>query len=160
MALWKSAGESGVAVNVLCNRNNEDAFVRMLEKFPRQPVVIDHCLNMKAGADQNEILAALLRLARQPNAHAKLSFLATGSAEPYPFRDMHEPVRKIIDAYTPDRCIWGSDFPCELWTPKATYAQNLQLFTRELNLPQAAQSSILGKTAQKLYFHGKLGIKP
>ena len=27
---------------------------------------------------------------------------------------MHEPCRKIIAAYTPDRCVWGSDFPCEL----------------------------------------------
>jgi predicted TIM-barrel fold metal-dependent hydrolase len=156
-ALWKACGEAGIVVNVLCSRNNEDAFARMLEKFPRQPVVIDHCLNMKAGPDQNEILAALLRLAKRPNAHAKLSFLATGSAEPYPFRDMHEPCRKIVEAYRPDRCIWGSDFPCELWTPKATYAQNLQLFTKELSLPEAAQASILGETAQKLYFRGKLG---
>jgi predicted TIM-barrel fold metal-dependent hydrolase len=156
-ALWKRCGELGIVVNVLCNRDNEDAFGRMLEKFSRQPVVIDHCLNLKAGPDQNQILASMLNLARRPNAHAKLSFMATGSAEPYPFRDMHEPCRKIINAYTPDRCIWGSDFPCELWTPKATYAQNLRLFTDELRLTQEAKESILGKTAQKLYFRGKIG---
>ena len=155
MALWKACGDVGITVNVLCNRDNQDAFARMLERFPHQPVVIDHCLNLKAGPDQNEILAALLRLAKMPNAHAKLSFLATGSAEAYPFRDMQEPCKQIINAYTPDRCIWGSDFPCELWTPKATYGQNLRLFTQELGLAEAAKESILGKTAQKLYFRGK-----
>jgi predicted TIM-barrel fold metal-dependent hydrolase len=154
-ALWKACGQAGIVVNVLCNRDNLDAFARMLEKFPRQPVVIDHCLNLKAGPDQKEILAAMLRLARQPNAHAKLSSFPTGSAEAYPFRDMHDPCKQIISAYTPDRCIWGSDFPCELWTPKATYSQNLRLFTDELELPDAARQAILGKTAQRLYFRGK-----
>lgn len=158
-ALWKACDDSGIVVNVLCNRNNQDAFVRMLEKFPHLPVVIDHCLNLKAGPDQSATLDAMLRLARQPNAHAKLSFLATGSAESYPFRDMHEPCRRIISAYTPDRCIWGSDFPCELWTPKATYSQNVRLFTGELGLPDAAKESILGRTAQKLYFRGKIPSK-
>lgn len=154
-ALWKACGEAGIVVNVLCNRNNGDAFARMLEKFPRQPVVIDHCLNLKAGPEQGAVLSEMLRLAKYPNAHAKLSFLATGSAEEYPFRDMHDPCKQIIAAYTPDRCVYGSDFPCELWTPKATYAQNLSLFTDELQLGIAAKESILGKTARRLYFRGK-----
>jgi predicted TIM-barrel fold metal-dependent hydrolase len=155
-ALWRACGDAGIAVNVLCDRNNADAVARMLEKFPRQPVVIDHCLNLKAGAQKGAILEDMVRLGKQANAHAKLTFLATGSAESYPFRDMHDPCRKIIAAFTPDRCIWGSDFPCELWTPKATYAQNLRLFTDELGLPTAAKEAILGKTAQRLYFRGKL----
>ncbi|HTM48387.1 MAG TPA: amidohydrolase family protein [Bryobacteraceae bacterium] len=154
-ALWKACGESGIAVNVLCNRDNADALARMLEKFPRRPVTIDHCLNLKAGPDHDAILADLLRLAKYPNAHAKLSYLATGSAEPYPFRDMHDSCARIIGAFTPERCVWGSDFPCELWTPKATYAQNLALFASELKMETAAREAILGKTARRLYFRNK-----
>lgn len=154
-ALWRTCGDLGIVVNVLCSRNNTDALSRMLEKFPRQRVVIDHCLNLKAGPEKEAILSDMLRLAKHPNAHAKLTFLATGSAEQYPFRDMQEPCRKIIAAYSPDRCVWGSDFPNELWTPKATYAQNLRLFTDELGLPDAAKRAILGQTARGLYFSGK-----
>ena len=154
-ALWKACGELGIVVNVLCDRDNTDALSRMLQKFPRQRVVIDHCLNLKAGPDKEAILSAMLRLAKHQNAHAKLTFLATGSAEQYPFRDMHEPCRKIIAAYTPGRCVWGSDFPNELWTPKATYAQSLRLFTDELGLADAAKKAILGQTARGLYFQGK-----
>jgi predicted TIM-barrel fold metal-dependent hydrolase len=154
-ALWKTCGELGIVVNVLCNRDNTDALARMLQRFPRQRVVIDHCLNLKAGPDQEAILGDMLRLAKHSNAHAKLTFLATGSAEAYPFRDMHEPCRKIIAAYSPDRCVWGSDFPNELWTPKATYAQNLRLFTEILGLGTAAKKAILGDTARGLYFQGK-----
>jgi predicted TIM-barrel fold metal-dependent hydrolase len=155
VALWRACVESGIVVNVLCDRDNTDALAHMLENFPRHSVVIDHCLNFKAGSQQDAILADMLRLAKYTNAHAKLTFLATGSAERYPFRDMHEPCRKIIGAYTPDRCVWGSDFPCELWTPKATYSQNLRLFTEDLGLGTAAKDAILGKTARRLYFRGK-----
>ncbi len=154
--LWKGCGNAGIVVNILCNRDNTDAVARMLEKFNRQPIVIDHCLNLKAGPEMERTLAAMLRLAKFPNTHAKLTFLATGSAEEYPFRDMHGPCRKIIDAYTPDRCIWGSGFPNQLWTPKATYAQNLTLFTEQLGLPAAAKTAILGATANRLYFAGRL----
>jgi predicted TIM-barrel fold metal-dependent hydrolase len=157
VALWRACNETGIVVNALCDRNNTDALVHMLENFPRQSVVIDHCLNFKAGPEQDAILADVLRLAKYANAYAKLTFLGMGSAEPYPFRDMHEPCRKIIAAYTPDRCVWGSDFPCELWTPKATYSQNLRIFTEELGLKTADKEAILGNTARGLYFHGKLG---
>jgi len=153
--LWRACGQVRIVVNVLCDRDNADALAHMLEKLARQPVVIDHCLNLRAGPEQGAILADMLRLAKYANAHAKLTFLATGSAEGYPFRDMHEPCHKIIAAYTPDRCVWGSDFPCELWTPKATYSQNLRLFTEELGLETAAKEAILGKTARRLYFRGK-----
>ncbi|MCL4393346.1 MAG: amidohydrolase family protein [Chloroflexi bacterium] len=155
-ALWTACGKLGITINVLCNRNNTGALARMLEEFGRQRVVIDHCMNLRAGRDQDAILADMLRLAKFPNAHAKLTFVTTGSAEQYPFRDMHEPCRKIIAAYSPDRCIWGSNFPNELWTPKATYAQNLAVFTQELGLGAAAQEAILGRTARGLYFQGKL----
>lgn len=154
--LWKACGEAGLTVNVLCNRDNTDRLARMLEKFRRQPVVIDHCLNLKAGPEQEAIVADMLRLSKYPNTYAKLTFMATGSALEYPFRDMHEPCRRIIQAFTPERCIWGSDFPCELWTPKATYAQNLRLFTDELGLDKRTQQLVLGRVANRLYFRGAL----
>jgi L-fuconolactonase len=157
VALWKSCDELGIVVNALCDRNNTDGLAHMLESFPRQTVVIDHCLNLKAGSEQEAILGDMFRLAKYTNAYAKLTFLGMGSAEPYPFRDMHEPCRKIIRVYTPDRCVWGSDFPCELWTPKATYSQNLRLFTEDLGLGASAKEAILGKTARRLYFRGKAG---
>ena len=150
--LWKAAGDSRLIVNVLCGGNNADAVAGMLEKFARQPVVLDHCMNLRAGQDHGSVLADLLRIAKYPNAHAKLTFLATGSAEPYPFRDLHDSCRRLITAYTPGRCVWGSDFPCELWTRKATYSQNLRLFTAELGLEDAAKKAILGDTARRLYF--------
>jgi L-fuconolactonase len=151
-ALWETAEKLGIVINVLVNRDKRDELSAMLERQPKLRVVLDHCLNIQAGAQLDAIVADTVELARHPNLHAKLTFIPTGSAEPYPFHDLHQACRAVIRAYGPERCVWGSDFPCELWCPKVTYAEHLKLFTHELDLDQAAQESILGKTAERLWF--------
>src|SRR5262249_21988702 len=157
--LWEWAAQVGVAVNVFIDRDKlkdlppmTKDLAALLKRFPKLPVVLDHCLSLKAGADLNKTLAEVIELARHPNLHAKLSFIPTGSAEKYPCRDMHEPCRQIIKAFGAERCVWGSNFPCELWCPNVTYAQHLAIFTRELGLGDGAKAAILGETARRLWF--------
>jgi predicted TIM-barrel fold metal-dependent hydrolase len=150
--LWETAQRLGVVINVLINRDKRDQLVALLQRFARLRVVLDHCLNLKADATLEATLTDVLRLAQHPNLHAKLTFLPTGSAQAYPCRDLHDACRAILKAYGPDRCVWGSDFPCELWCPKVTYAQHLKIFTHELGLDQPTQEALLGKTAQRLWF--------
>jgi predicted TIM-barrel fold metal-dependent hydrolase len=151
-ALWKTAEELGIVINVLVNADKRNEIEALVERHPKLRIVLDHCLNIKAGPTLEPTLKAMLGLADLPTAHAKLSFMATGSDEEFPFHDMHEPCHRVIEAYGPERCVWGSDFPCELWCPKVTYAQNLQLFTRELHLNREAQRAILGETPKRLWF--------
>ena len=77
------------------------------------------------------------------------------AARAYPFEDLHDACHRIIAAYGPDRCLWGSAFPCELWCPKTTYAQQIRLFSHELGLDARARDAILGRTAHRLYFERK-----
>ena len=154
-ALWAAAERLGIVVNVLINRDKADELEALARRHPSLRVVIDHGLNLKAGDGLEPTLRDLERLAKLPNLHAKLTFIPTGSAEAYPCRDMHEPCRRVIAAFGPDRCVWGSNFPCELWNPKVTYAQHLAIFTRELGLDAKAKAAILGETAQRLWFSGR-----
>ncbi|MFN7933657.1 MAG: amidohydrolase family protein [Bryobacteraceae bacterium] len=153
-ALWKSATDNGLVINVLVSRDKLAELEKMLAAFPRLRVVLDHCLNLKAGAQMETILADVLRLARFKNLHAKLTFIPTGSATGYPCADLHAPCMKIVEAYGPERCIWGSDFPCELWTPRVSYAEHLRIFQKDLPLKDAARAQILGETARRLWFSG------
>ncbi|MBM3458175.1 MAG: hypothetical protein FJX77_06555, partial [Armatimonadetes bacterium] len=134
---------------------------RYLERFPDQPVVLDHCANVAApkpdGSDQavrDAEVEAVVSLAAYPNLYAKLSYLVTGSQEPYPCRDTHAMTRRILAAYGPERSMWGSDFPCELWIPRTDLAGHLRIFTEELGLDAAAQTAVLGETAHRLWFPG------
>jgi predicted TIM-barrel fold metal-dependent hydrolase len=151
-ALWATAERLGIAVNVNAGREKRPEVEALARRHAGLRVVIDHCLYLTAGKDGEAVLADMLRLSKLPNIYAKLSCVVTGSAESYPFADMHAPCRKIIAAFGPDQCIWGSDFPCELWCPKATYSEHLRVFTHEMGLDAEAKRWILGETAQRLYF--------
>ena len=59
--------------------------------------------------------AILLPLAKLPNVAIKATGAPGYSAEQYPFRDIHDGLRRIYDAYGPDRFFWGTDItrmPC------------------------------------------------
>jgi predicted TIM-barrel fold metal-dependent hydrolase len=151
-ALWETAKRLGIVVNVRVNRDKSGEVEALARRHQSLRVVIDHCLYLKAGEAMEPTLRDLEQLARLANLHAKLSFIPTGSAEPYPCRDLHEACRRVIAAFGPERCVWGSNFPCELWCPKVSYAQHLAIFSRELELGAGAKAAILGETARQLWF--------
>lgn len=151
-ALWKTAAELGLVINVLVGRSHAAELERLLREFRTLRVVLDHCMNLKAGPELAPTLETVLRLAAHPNLHAKLTFLPTGSATGYPCADMHEPCMKVVEAYGANRCVWGSDFPLELWAPRLTYAQHLRLFAYELPFRHSDRARILGGTAARLWF--------
>ena len=154
--MFEAARQVGAVVCVLLDASYASGLAAMLEHFPDVPVVLDHCLNLKAmagvPAHDNPILRAVVALAQFPNLYAKLTFAVTGSSEPFPCQDTHDLVRAVIDAFGPDRCMWGSDFPCELWCPKVTYGQHLAIFTSYLELSAAVQRAVLGGTADRVWF--------
>lgn len=155
-ALWKTALDLGIVINVLIGREKASQADALLGRLPQLRVVLDHCLNPKAGPELEDTLAAVLRLSRRKNLYAKVTFAPTGSAEGYPCGDMHAACMKVIDVFGPERCVWGSNFPCELWTPKVSYAEHLRIFTHELPLNSSAMAEVLGGTANRLWFSGRL----
>jgi predicted TIM-barrel fold metal-dependent hydrolase len=153
--LWEVASRLGIVLNLNINPPEVESVETMLNRFPNVRVALDHTLNMTVR-NLDQTLPAAKRLAKRRNVYTKLSFLPTGSAEKYPFRDLHEPCRQVIKAFGPERCVWGSNFPCELWcknlrNESSTYAQHLRLFTHELGLDRATKEAILGNTAMALW---------
>jgi predicted TIM-barrel fold metal-dependent hydrolase len=80
-------------------------------KHSRLPLVIDHCgrPNPEQGREQAGF-QALLELGRE-GAVVKLSSIFRYSREGFPYRDIDPYVAALIDAFTIDRCVWGSDWP-------------------------------------------------
>ena len=88
--LWATAERLGIVINVLVNRDKRQEVESLSRRHPDLSIVIDHCLNLKAGPTLEPTLKDMLALAKLPPAHAKLTFIPTGSAEPFPCRDMHD----------------------------------------------------------------------
>ena len=168
--LWATAGRLGVVMNVALNPEKHLELAAIAKRYPNVPTMLDHCLNLSAGTGDvpQELLAhpsmipgssgravtldTLFALSKLANVYAKLSCVGTGSQQVYPCRDMHDDCRAVIDAFGPQRCVWGSGFPCEVWSANVSYAEHLRVFTHELGLDQQAQQAILGETARRLWF--------
>ena len=150
--LYEEASRLGIPVNALLTLEHADRLEALLDTYPDLTVVLDHCLYLQAGSLFELTVEKVVELAKRPNVYAKLSFLAMGSADEYPFQDMHEACARFIEAYGPDRCIWGSCFPTELFCPKTTYEGQLRLFREELGLRPFELDDILGGTAERVYF--------
>ena len=150
--LWATAERLGIVVNPQTRYEKHEEIKTLAKRHSQLPVVLDHCLGLRLGETYNATLKALLDLAKLPNLHAKLTLIPLGTKEPYPCHDMHDTCKTLIDAFTPQRCVWGSHFPTALFQPKISYAQHLKIFTHELGLDEASKKAILGETAQRLWF--------
>jgi len=92
----------------------EDQLVPLAPLLERSGVriLIDHCgrPTVAAGLAQPGF-RALLALGRTGRAWMKLSGLIKFSGAPSPHRDAWPFVHALLEAFTPERCMWASDWP-------------------------------------------------
>ncbi len=100
-ALWQTAEEQGSVINVLVNRDKLGEIESLLKRHPNLRIVIDHCFNIRADGDVEADVAAMRTMAKHKNAHAKLTFIPTGSAQELPCEDLYAPCRAFIKAFCP-----------------------------------------------------------
>jgi predicted TIM-barrel fold metal-dependent hydrolase len=127
--LWPAAEKHGIPLMVLVP-GSLDVIDRVAERHPGLRLTIDHVgLNrLQKGPNVFEDLPRVCALAKRPNVAVKASGMPALSQERYPFRDLHEPIRRLVDAFGPRRVFWGTDLtrmPC-------TYYECITLFTAHL----------------------------
>lgn len=75
-------------------------------------IVFDHCGRPDSGAGVEQPgFQALLALARTGRVAVKLSGYQKFSRQVTPYEDAQPFVRALLDAFTPDACMWASDWP-------------------------------------------------
>ena len=95
--LYREARGLGIPVNALLTLEHAERLEALLDAYPDLSVVLDHCLNSQAGPLFAKTVEKVVELATRPNVYAKLSFPAMGSADDYPFPDMHEACSRFIE---------------------------------------------------------------
>lgn len=70
-----------------------------------------------------------MKLADRPNVAVKASALPSYTDASYPFRPLHEPIRRVVDAFGVRRVFWGSEFS----RLRCTYREAVTMFTEELD---------------------------
>ena len=143
--LWEDCERYGVPLMVLTT-DMRPKMEEILTRHPKLNWIIDHMGFSAAVAKEKRHEAAAadtIALARFPNVSVKLSAAPVYSYEPYPFRDMHGYIRRIIEAYGVERCFWGSDLSHLLHT--CPYRECVTMFTEQLGLSAKELDWIMGR---------------
>ena len=151
--LWKTAGELGASVCPLINPDTLPLIDKMCEWYPDTSVVIDHFARIGMGGKmREEDITHLLRLARHRRTHVKASaFYALGSKKA-PYLDMGPLIRRVRDAFGPQRVMWASDCPFQV-DPGHNYHDSIALIRDRLDfLSESDKTWMLRGTAEKVFF--------
>jgi predicted TIM-barrel fold metal-dependent hydrolase len=125
-----------------------DAIGRLARAHPGLVLIVDHMGRRSELRDDACFadLDLLLGLAELPNVVVKASAVPCYSTEAYPFGNLAPYVERIVEAFGPQRTMWGSDIsrlPC-------TYRDCVRHFQRELPFLRGGDLDwVMGKAAAR-----------
>ena len=147
------AGRNSLPVNLACTGRLEQA-AQLAARNPGTQLVIDH-LGLQqppappAPPQPFAELPKVLALAAHPNIAIKISGACTLSHEPFPYKDIWEPLGRIFDAFGLNRCMWGTD-----WTRAVallSYKQGVDAFRVSGRLSDSDRARLMGGTLARIY---------
>jgi predicted TIM-barrel fold metal-dependent hydrolase len=94
--------------------------------------------------------AALLELGKSTAAVVKLSAPFRASVDGHPYRDVDPFITAAIDAFTLDRCVWGSDWPFVRHDAPVNYGRQLECVERWLPA-ESDRRQLLWETPRTLF---------
>ena len=147
------AGRHSLPVNLACTGRLEQA-AQLAARNPNTQLVIDHLGLQQPPAPPAPPqpfgeLPKVLAMAAHPNIAIKISGACTLSHEPFPYKDIWEPLGRIFDAFGLDRCMWGTD-----WTRAVallTYQQGVDAFRVTDRLSDSDRATLMGETLARVY---------
>jgi len=149
--VWKKVAALGMIITLLVTPDQVAPATDAIKRFPEVKIVIDHM----ARPDKADDLGGpqfedLLSLAQFEQVYVKLSALGFMSRQPYPHQDMLDLVRRVFDAFGPDRLMWGTDTPMS--QDPTTVSDALRLIDVALpDISPDGRMHIKGGTAARLF---------
>ncbi|WP_415328017.1 amidohydrolase family protein [Chryseobacterium sp. MMS23-Vi53] len=132
--------------DILLRQNQLFDAVKLSEKLPDQPFILDHCgkPNLKMN-DLKDWKSNLSELAENPNMYCKISGLLTqGDWNLFDEKSIFKALDFVFDQFGIERLVFGSDWPVMLLG--GNYALWLELVSKYVNQ--------FSKEEQELFFSG------
>ena len=151
--MWKVCAAERLAMCGLVNPETLEPIDQMCQRFPDTPVVIDHFGRVGVdGTIREADIANLCRLARHKNTHVKVSAYYALGKKTAPYTDLGPMIRRLVDAYSPQRLMWATDCPYQVQNGH-TYLDSIELVRSRLDFLSADDRAwLLGKTAERVFF--------
>jgi L-fuconolactonase len=149
----EAVGEAGLVYDFLVRSRELPAALRVAQRFPEIRFVIDHVAKPRiaAGARDEAWEQAMAPLGECANVSCKLSGMVTeadwGNWSP---DDLRPYVRRAIEWFGPERCMFGSDWPVCLLA--ASYGRVIDALRDTLSgLDPPATEAVMGGNATRVY---------
>jgi predicted TIM-barrel fold metal-dependent hydrolase len=149
--ILRGAAAGGVAVCVY-TPGAPELVGELAREFPDTRLVLDHAglthPMVVREADPFGVLDRVLELARHGNISVKLTSLPLHSREPFPYPDLGPHIDRLLDAFGPERVMWGSDFTQH---PEVPYRHAVDYLRASGRLDTAAYGQVMGQTLRSIF---------
>lgn len=146
------AAARGSVVCILAEPDQLESVRAAAESAPSVAVVVDHLGRPDRAADPWDAVARLGALAATPNVYVKVSALPVIGGG-WPSAYLGEAIGATVDAFGPERVLWGSDHP---FVGRFGRYREWPEAVREALIGRGADvvDAVLGATARRLFFPG------
>jgi len=149
-----AAARHDFPVNILARGERLAQLNALAKRNPDTQIVLDHLgleqpMQPPAPKEPWAELPHVLEVAKNKNIAIKITGACTLSHQPYPYKDIWDPLGRIFDAFGLDRCMWGTD-----WTRAVnllTYKEGVESFRVTDRLSNADRETLMGGSLQKIY---------
>ena len=153
-AIYRAGAEHNLAPSFLVGPEHLPEIGRMSERFPDTPVIIDHIARIGAGGKPPDLAAVetLCGLAKHRRVLLKIGAFYALSSQGPPYTDLLPLIRRVVEAFGPERCMWESDCPYQVQPPH-DYASSVDLIRRHADFLSASDKErILVRTTEEFFF--------
>ena len=148
--LWKRCQSLRVPMTILAPVSRMPDIVPLADQCPDLTMVIDHMAD--CPVDQPPELEKLIALKRYPKLFVKISHTWSLSKQPYPWLDAQEHVKRLHQAFGPERLMWATDWPIVENTAGASYTKALTVVRDDMGfLNDEDKRWMLSKTIERVW---------
>ncbi len=143
--------EAGLVYDLLTKTPHLPAAVETVVALPELSFVVDHISKPVIGGDLEPWASGVRALASFPNVSCKLSGMVTeASWTGWKVSDLQPYVDVVLDAFGPERVMFGSDWPVCLLA--ASYTDVVQAAVELTSgLSTSERDAVFGNTARRVY---------
>jgi len=144
-ALWKAAGDAGLAVQLHFEPRWAEGFEPLIREFKDVRVFVDHLGRPFQGTEKEH--ARVIGWSKFENVVMKVS--AVPDKKAYPHRDPQPVVKQLTEAFGADRLMFGGGFAAGS-TPASYQAERDRVAALLAHLSDADRAKVFGGTAAKV----------
>lgn len=148
---WRAAHGLGLIMQIQSTPRFAIAIRELGEKVPGMPILLDHL--DRPGQGTAEEYLQVLALAKLPQVYMKFTRTGVQSAsrQPFPHLDAKPLVKRIYEAFGPERILWG-ELGANWGANTVEFGRCIQLFDIMFDfVPESDKAKMRGINAKKLF---------